>query len=159
MNTPNPAASRELLEAETRIIESLRFARSGTAAPQRKGYVKELARDFLSKGRVTPVRQMLAVLRDAFDRGASEAHLLAVADQIRNEIHAWYVERDSALADFADAHVSEERAEAEADVAEAEFQRSPDHRTLQRMEHATRMHILTATAQLAAARRKLGLLS
>lgn len=142
-----------LLElAERRILDSIRFARSGAIHSQKKGYARDLAGDVLSRSRLAPVRHILALLRDAFERDATEAHLQAVTDQIRNEIHAWYVAKENA-SDFDTAHIEEEIAEGDADVCEARFRQEKSFPAYQRLEHAHRLHSLKVEAQLKAAKR------
>jgi hypothetical protein len=155
---------RPLLESATdRVLCALRHAWQAATEPRKPGYAKNCAGEVLSRPnepRITPVNQIMAMLRDSFERGAPQADLLAFPDSISHEIEAWYLQRDAAVAtDFGTAHVSEERAEAEADIAEAEFQRDPCFRNLKNLEHKHRAHQITAEAQIRAGYAELGMLA
>jgi hypothetical protein len=155
--------SRTPLESATdRVLTALRTAWQAAKEPKRKGYARNLAGEMLSRPvdelRIKPVHQVMALLRDSFERGACQADLLTFSDAIQQEIEAWYLEREVAEpVDFGTAHLNEEKAEAEADIAEAEFQREPSLRNLQKLKHKHRAHRLTAEAQIRAGYRSLGI--
>jgi hypothetical protein len=154
--------SRTPLESATdRVLTALRHTWQAATEPKRKGYAKNTAGEVLSRPnepRIVPVHQIMALLRDSFERGAPQADLLTFSDAIQQEIEAWYLEREVAEpVDFGTAHLNEEKAEAEADIAEAEFQREPSLRNLQKLKHKHRAHRLTAEAQIRAGYRSLGI--
>jgi hypothetical protein len=156
--------SRSVLESATdRVLTALRHAWQAAKEPRKPGYAKNCAGDVLSRPnepRITPVNQIMAMLRDSFERGAAQSDLLTFPDSITHEIEAWYLEREAATpSDFGTAHLNEERAEAEADIAEAEFQRDPCFRNLKNLEHKHRAHRITAEAQIKAGYASLGMLA
>jgi hypothetical protein len=154
--------SRSVLESATdRVLTALRHAWQAAKEPRRPGYPKNTAIEVLSRPnepRITPVNQIMAMLRDSFERGASQSDLLAFPDAIAHEIEAWCIERSAENpVDFGTAHLNEEKAEAEADIAEAEFQRDPSFRNLKNLEHKHRAHRITAEAQIKAGYATLGM--
>lgn len=151
MNTPREPSSLALADSEKRIVESIRIARDSATLTQWNRYTMNLAADMISKlgqGKNTAVRQILALLRDAFDRGASEGDLLAVADQLRSEISSWYdLQRGMLPADLAelrqelaDAHLAEETTEAEKDIAETILAHHTSAGAAQRFLRTTSAH-------------------
>jgi hypothetical protein len=118
-NTPNPPRSLVLADDERRIVAALCVARSSARLPQRDRYVASLIADWCTKGLAIAIRQLLAVLRNFFDRRAPEATVLAVVDEIRACVAGWYeVERGLASADFASVHQEEEHREGLQEEAE-----------------------------------------
>jgi len=149
MNTARQAASLVLADAEKRIVQAVRFARGTAKTPQRNQYTINLAADALAnEPKIVAVRQILALLRDAFDRGANESELLAVADQFKAEISLWYeLQRGMLPADLAelrqelaDAHLAEETSEAEKDIAETLLAHHMSAGNAQRVVRTTDAH-------------------
>jgi hypothetical protein len=154
MNTPNPPKSLALARDERQIMDALRIARASTVRPARDSYVQQLATDMLTKGRLTGVRQILAILRDAFDRGAPESELLAVPDELTAIIARWHEEKRGMLPiDLASAHLDEEVAEGAKDCAETILAHQPSPGAAQRFLRATAAYDVADNKLVECARR------
>jgi len=153
-NTPNPPKSLALARDERQVVDALRIARASTIRPARDSYVQQLATDMLTKGRLTGVRQILAILRDAFDRGAPESELLAVPDELTAIIARWYeAERGMRPFDLSEAHKDEEIAEGAKDVAETILAYDPSPGAAQRFLRATAAYDVADNRLVECARR------
>lgn len=156
--------SRSVLGSATdRVLTALRHAWQAAKEPRKAGYAKNCAGEILSRPnepRITPVNQIMAMLRDSFERGAAQSDLQAFPDSIMHEIEAWYLEQEAAKpVDFGTAHINEERAEAEADIAEAEFQANPTVPNALKLRHRNGAHRITADAQERVAFASLGIVA
>jgi hypothetical protein len=152
----NPV-SWELMQAEARINDALRYAYQDRKEPLGDPSLKDLVDDSLH--RAAPKRFVLrAFLRVLFGfrkAGVSKAHMLAVHDAIGNEIELMYADEEK-VSDFDTAHIEEELAEGEADVAEAEFRRNPSYPAFQTLTHKHRIREIRAKLQIKAAAQLVG---
>lgn len=116
MVSASNAFVRSLDKSVERLNGALRTVRLGAWMPQVRNYAKNVAGDALSREQITPCRQILALLVDAKERGASKADLMAFPNELTAIIDELYgVEAPEINAAF----VGEERAEARKDTAEA----------------------------------------
>lgn len=134
------------------VIAALRVARDSCKRGMlRDSYAKNVAGDALSSTKVKPVEQIMAMARDFFDRGASEADLLCISQAFSDEFSSWYRAREKAP-DWKDARIDEETAEGEEDRDEVIFDRDRSYPAFQRLRRATMNRIAKSQAQLRAGR-------
>jgi hypothetical protein len=150
------ATNLKVVELETArvsrdVTESVRRALSGVSKPSDR-FLRNAKGDAFSRpDRSSPLRvdAMVGLLFDAFQKGRPESELQQVPAALSHAIRSWY--KTKGIPDFDTAHVDEEKAESEADVAEAEFRRNPNCLTLKRLVETRRAHDVMADMQVLAA--------
>lgn len=116
-------ASPVIERAEQRILFALKIARSRTKKAQGR-YVQNLADDMISKQRIR-VRQLVTLIADCHDREAPEADVRAFHDAVGAFIDELYSDQIIASVRAGTAHVAEEIAESNKEVAEARYLDDP----------------------------------
>lgn len=129
-----PRAFRvEIAVAEKRALDALRIAPSRCTRPEHIPEAQNLRRDIISRRRMFPLRHLYTILRDAYERGAEEADVLALARTMDAEIKGWFqAKRGIAPVDFNEAHIIETDADTEEDKAQARFFADPSPMNAQR---------------------------
>jgi hypothetical protein len=137
--TPDTVYPLEQIEAENRILDAIRLARSTATEPQ-SPKMHDLAGDVLSRRKLKPVRHLLALLHDAFQRGADEAALMEVPEELSRALRRWKARESAPCLDLNIESLHEEQAEAGAEIAEAEARISPSGQAVQKLRLAHRRH-------------------
>ena len=129
----------ELSVLEKRGNEALRKAVDSTTRKEFCPAAEDLRRQVFTKRRMFPVRHIMLILRDAFERGASESDVKAFVRWMDREITQWYRPVGISVP-LPQAHLTEETAEAPREIAEVMFRNDPSPFTAHKLLEAIRAH-------------------
>ena len=130
----------ELSVLEKRGNEALRKAVDSTTRKEFCPAAEDLRRQVFTKRRMFPVRHIMLILRDAFERGASESDVTAFVRWMDREITQWYRPQSVNVSLLPKAHLDEETAEAPREIAEVMFRNDPSPFTAHKLLEAIRVH-------------------
>jgi hypothetical protein len=139
------------------VIDAVRLATSGVPKPK-DSYLRNVKGDCLSRPfgtREMSLPAMVALLVDALGNGKPLAEVLEVPEALSRALRSVANENEKAL-DIDLAHLYEERAEAEVEVAEAESRIAPSGQIVQKLRLAHRSHIIAREVYIAAVEAKAG---
>ncbi len=126
--------------AERRSIDALRRSRRAAVKPEHVDLAEDVSRNTFNHRYQGP-RHIAVILRDAFERGASEADLRAFPNELNAIITSWIAQRDGEKPlQLADVHQVEERIEGEREVAELAFVYDKSPATAIRLIEAIQKH-------------------
>lgn len=134
-------SQNELERSTKEVIDSVRFATSGVPKPE-DTYLRNLKGDCLSRPfgtRELPVSGMVALLFDAFKKGKPLAELREVPAALDAALVSWF-ESKPVVIEPCVAGLYEEKAEAVAEITEAEARIDSSSPVLQRLRIANREH-------------------